>query len=84
MSIHFTAKQMFEDGCVRLNWCKMNFKPDLIRALEEYGMIPKQNTLEVLKLMKEHMELTKKFASESKSEVNNANAVEKTDPKQEA
>ena len=57
MSLHFTAKQEFEDGSARLNWCKMNFKPDLIKVLKEYGMLPKQETTEILKLMKAYRTL---------------------------
>ena len=56
-SIHFTAKQVFTDGCVRLNSCKMSIKPDLYKILKEYGTLPKQSTREVLKLMKEHRAL---------------------------
>ena len=41
MSIHFSAKQIFPDGSVRLNMCKMNLKPDMIKMLKEYGTIPK-------------------------------------------
>ena len=41
MSINFSAKQIFPDGSVRLNMCKMTFKPDLIKILKEYGTIPK-------------------------------------------
>ena len=41
MTLHFSAKQSFEDGTVRLNWCKMTFKPDFMRMLRTYGTIPK-------------------------------------------
>lgn len=51
MTIHFAAKQSFEDGTVRLNWCKMTFKPDFMKMLHEYGTIPKQNIKSVLVLM---------------------------------
>ena len=51
MTLHFSAKQNFEDGTVRLNWCKMSFKPDFIEILKEYGTIPKQKIESVLKLM---------------------------------
>lgn len=33
MSIHFTTKQVYTDDLVRLNYCKMNIKPDLMRML---------------------------------------------------
>ena len=56
MSLHFTAKQAFEDGAIRLNWCKMCFKPDFKEMLSMYGTIPKQRCESVVQLMACHKE----------------------------
>ena len=34
MTLHFSAKQIFKNGDVRLNWCKMSFKPDFKKMLD--------------------------------------------------
>ena len=56
MTLHFSAKQIFGDENVRLNWCKMTFKPDFMRLLKTYNTIPKQRIKTVLKMMQSQKE----------------------------
>ena len=50
LSIHFTIKRTIDSDNVRLNWCRMPFKPDFIEILKRYSRLPFTNTQEALKL----------------------------------
>ena len=65
--MHFTAKSKEANGKVSLDWCKVGFKSDFIRLLKAEGTIPKQNTAEVIKLMRQNDESESKIRKLQKS-----------------
>ena len=52
LSIYFTIKRTIDKDNIRLNLCRMPFKPDFLDILKRYTRLPFTNTEEALKIKK--------------------------------
>ena len=62
LSLHFAIKRTINEQNIRLNWCRMPFKPDFLEILKRYSRLPFTNTQEALKLKRLEEAATEKGA----------------------